>query len=394
MLAASDTSSENQLMTVRFLTPTAAMQHALALAERGLGSVEPNPAVGAVIVDDDLNLLGAGYHQRFGGPHAEVHAIADAGERARGATLYVTLEPCAHYGKTPPCADAVIAAGLKRVIIAMRDPAPHTAGRGVEKLRQAGIEVEVGLLETDAMRLTAPFVTLITQRRPYVHAKWAMTLDGRMASRTGHSQWISNEKSRAVVHTLRGRMDGILVGVGTVLADDPQLTARPRGPRVAARIVLDSRGRTPIDCALTRDTSVYRTLIATTEASPTDWRAALTERGVEVLPLPTASGTGRVDLAALLAELGRRQLTNLLVEGGSETHGEFFDAGLMDEFHVFIAPRIVGGREAIGPVGGRGLAEIPECSTVLQQEVLDGDLYIRGVRCDTCSLHLDRHSAP
>lgn len=355
------------------------MQHALAQAEQGLGFVEPNPAVGAVIVDEDLNLLGAGFHQRFGGPHAEVNAIAATGAKARGATLYVTLEPCAHHGKTPPCADAVINAGLKRVVIAMRDPAPHTAGQGIAKLRQAGIDVEIGLLEVEAARLTAPFVTLMTQRRPYVHAKWAMTLDGRLASRTGHSQWISNEASRERAHKLRGRMDGILVGVGTVLADDPQLTARPSGPRIATRIVLDSRGRTPLDCRLTRETSTFPTLIATTSACSSEWRQAMTDRGVEVLPLPASPGAGRVDLAALLAELGRRQMTNLLVEGGGEVQGAFFDAGLVDEVHVFIAPKVVGGRDAVGPVGGRGLAQIPERCTVVRQELLDGDVYVQGL---------------
>jgi diaminohydroxyphosphoribosylaminopyrimidine deaminase/5-amino-6-(5-phosphoribosylamino)uracil reductase len=367
-------------MSARFDSLADAMRQALVLASRGLGRVEPNPAVGAVIVDEGLRPLGEGWHQQFGGPHAEVHAIAAAGRQARGATLVVTLEPCAHHGKTPPCVDAVLAAGLRRVVIGTRDPALHGAGRGIERLRKAGVEVEVGLLEPECRRLIAPFTTLMTRSRPYVHAKWAMTLDGRIASRTGHSRWISNERSRAIVHELRGRMDAILVGVGTVLADDPQLTARPPGPRTAVRIVLDSRGRTPLDCRLTRDTDRWPTLIATTEAAPVDWQASLRRRGVEVFVTPHRTAGERVDLPALLLELGRRGMTNLLVEGGSEVLGAFFDADLVEECHVFIAPKLVGGREALAVMGGRGLEEIPGPLHQPEYRVVDGDLYVHGWR--------------
>src|SRR5262245_31687444 len=201
------------------------MRRALELAEQGRGHVEPNPLVGAVVVRDG-RVVGEGWHQKFGGPHAEVFALAAAGEAARGATLYVSLEPCCHFGKTPPCSEAIIQAGIARVVAALRDPFPKVDGGGFKVLRAAGIQVTEGVGESAARRLNAPFVTLVTVGRPHVHAKWAMTLDGKIATRTGHSQWISNEASRRLVHLLRGFMDGILVGIGTALADNPQLTAR------------------------------------------------------------------------------------------------------------------------------------------------------------------------
>src|SRR3954466_722160 len=218
------------------------MERALALAERGRGAVEPNPLVGAVVVRDGT-CVGEGWHQRYGGPHAEVHALAAAAEAARGATLYVTLEPCCHFGKTPPCTDAVLAAGVRRVVASMADPFPRVAGGGLDRLRAAGLEVEVGLLEDEARRLNAPYLKRLTTGLPYVTAKWAMTLDGKTAVASGDSRWISGPRSRALVHELRGRMDAILVGIGTALADDPLLTARPPGPRVACRVVLDGAAR-------------------------------------------------------------------------------------------------------------------------------------------------------
>src|SRR5438876_10929485 len=218
------------------------MRRALELAEGGRGYVEPNPLVGAVLVRDH-QLVGEGWHQRYGEAHAEVHALAAAGPAARGATLYVTLEPCCHIGKTPPCTEAVMRAGIERVVAAMVDPFPQVAGRGAALLRDAGILVEMGLGEAEARRINAPYLKLLATGRPYVHAKWAMTLDGKIATRTGDSKWISNEASRRIVHTLRGRMDAIIVGIGTVLADDPLLTARPAGQRTAVRVVLDSQGR-------------------------------------------------------------------------------------------------------------------------------------------------------
>jgi diaminohydroxyphosphoribosylaminopyrimidine deaminase/5-amino-6-(5-phosphoribosylamino)uracil reductase len=343
------------------------MLRALALAERGRGSVEPNPLVGAVLVRDG-RLVGEGWHQRYGQAHAEVNALAAAGEAARGATLYVTLEPCCHVGKTPPCTDAVIRAGVVRIVVAMSDPFPQVAGQGTERLRQAGIAVEVGLCEAEARRLNAPYLKLLTKGRPYVHAKWAMTLDGKIATRTGDSKWISNEASRRRVHELRGRMDAIVVGIGTVLADDPLLTARPPGPRTPARVVLDHRGRTPPTSQLARTARETPTWIATA-GEPASQLAAL---GCEVINLP--------NVAVLLDEMGRRRMTNVLVEGGAAVLGSFLDAGEIDQAHVFIAPRLAGGTEAKTPVGGRGMEKMADALALAdwRAEMMGGDVYLIG----------------
>ncbi|MFG0332420.1 MAG: bifunctional diaminohydroxyphosphoribosylaminopyrimidine deaminase/5-amino-6-(5-phosphoribosylamino)uracil reductase RibD [Maioricimonas sp. JB049] len=363
----------------RFESAEDVMQRALALAFYGLGHVEPNPPVGAVIVDDDLALIGEGYHHRFGGPHAEVHALADAGDRAAGATMFVTLEPCAHHGKTPPCADAVIRAGLKRVVVAMQDPAPHVAGSGIERMRQAGLDVEVGLLEADARRLTAAFVKRISTGRPWIIAKWAMTLDGRIASHTSHSQWISNPTSRQKVHELRGRCDAVMVGIGTALADDPLLTARPTGPRLATRIVVDSQSRLPLDSQLVQSARDVPLLVAALESASEEAGAALTTAGAEILRLP-ADPDNHVSLPALLDELGRREMTNVLVEGGAGLLGSLHDERLIDECQIFIAPKLVGGATAPAPLGGRGLDRIPASSSFehVEFEMLEDDLFVRG----------------
>jgi diaminohydroxyphosphoribosylaminopyrimidine deaminase/5-amino-6-(5-phosphoribosylamino)uracil reductase len=343
----------------------AMMRRALELAERGRGSVEPNPMVGAVLVRDGA-VVGEGWHERFGGPHAEVLALRAAGERACGATLYVTLEPCNHFGKTPPCVDAVLAAGVARVVVAMADPYPEVAGAGLARLRDRGVTVETGLLEAEAERLNRPYLTLVRTGRPYVHLKWAMSLDGKSATRTGDSHWISNAKSRALVHTLRGRMDAIVVGSGTVRADDPLLTARPPGPRVPARVVVSGRPALPEGCQLLRTAAESPVILATTAAAEIP--------GVEVLPLP-----GRPDVTALLAELGRRRFTNVLVEGGAALAGSFLDAALVDEVHAFVAPLLVGGPHAA--VGGAGFATIGESVrlTTVESVPLDGDVYIRAI---------------
>lgn len=362
-----------------FANSEAVMRRALELAAQGAGFVEPNPMVGAVVVDDELRLLGEGFHQRFGGPHAEVHALRQAGERARGATLYVTLEPCCHQGKTPPCTAAVLAAGIKRVHVAALDPFPAVAGQGVAQLRAAGVTVDVGLLEAEAIHLTAPFRTLIQLQRPFVTAKWAMSLDGKLAARTGISKWISGTESRAIVHQMRGRMDGILVGIGTVLADDPLLTARPAGPRMPVRIVLDSQSRLPLDSQLVRTARESAVLLFVTAAAPTDRMSRLQAAGVEVVTVP-GDEQGHSDVTACLLELGRRRLTNLLVEGGSSVLGTFFDRQLIDEVRVFIAPRLIGGAAAASPLGGAGLAtpELAASLTSLQVMQIEGDVYIRG----------------
>lgn len=366
-------------MTIPDAVAEQLMRRALELAKQGLGFVEPNPAVGAIVVDDSGAILGEGWHQKYGGPHAEVHALAAAGEAARGATLFVTLEPCCHYGKTPPCSKAVIAAGIRRVYVATQDPAPHVDGGGIDELRQSGIEVEVGLLGDEARLLIAPFVQLVTKHRPWFHGKWAMTLDGKIASRTGHSQWISNSQSRAIVHQLRGRMDGVLVGIGTVLADDPMLTARPAGPRNATRIILDSLARLPLDSQLVRTAAQIPVIDVVTSNTPEDRIKALREAGVEVLVVSRVMDD-KLSLTQLADELGRRRMTNILVEGGQEILGGFFDAKLIDEVHAFIAPKLVGGTTAKSPIGGFGLEQIPELSSIESPSIslIEQDIYVNG----------------
>jgi diaminohydroxyphosphoribosylaminopyrimidine deaminase/5-amino-6-(5-phosphoribosylamino)uracil reductase len=345
------------------------MAQALLLAERGRGYVEPNPLVGAVIARDGRP-VGEGWHQRFGQAHAEVNALAVAGEAARGATLYVTLEPCCHFGKTPPCTEAVIRAGVSRVVAAMSDPFPQVAGKGAELLRQAGVAVEMGVCEAEARRLNAPYLKLLAKRRPYVQAKWAMTLDGKIATRSGDSKWISNEASRRRVHELRGQMDAIVVGIGTVLADDPLLTARPPGPRTAVRVVLDHSGRTPRMAKLVQTARETPTWIVTAGEPASQLAGA----GCEVFRLP--------NLPALLDEMGRRRMTNVLVEGGSEVLGSFRDAGEIDEVHIFIAPRLVGGRDAKPAIGGHGVERIAEALPLAgwDVELIEGDTYLHGWR--------------
>jgi diaminohydroxyphosphoribosylaminopyrimidine deaminase/5-amino-6-(5-phosphoribosylamino)uracil reductase len=341
------------------------MHQALALAARGRGSVEPNPMVGAVVVRDG-QVVGSGYHQRFGGPHAEVFALQQAGEQARGATLYVTLEPCCHHGKTPPCTRAIIEAGISRVVAAMADPFPRVAGGGFAELRSAGIEVELGPCEAEARRLNAPYLTLLAKGRPWVIAKWAMTLDGKIATRTGDSKWISNEASRRRVHELRGRVDAIITGSGTALADDPLLTARPPGPRKAARIVLDRRGRLPLTSQLVRTAHEVPTILVTASN-------AFAGTACEVL--------SPLNPHELLAELGRRRMTNVMLEAGQGVIGTFLACGLIDEVHAFIAPRLIGGQEALSPIGGLGAERIAEGYRVSVEavEVVEGDLFVRGL---------------
>jgi diaminohydroxyphosphoribosylaminopyrimidine deaminase/5-amino-6-(5-phosphoribosylamino)uracil reductase len=353
------------------------MARALELAERGRGHVEPNPLVGAVVVREG-QVVGEGWHQRFGGPHAEVHALAAAGTAACGSTLYVTLEPCCHHGKTPPCTEAVLAAGIGRVVAAMKDPFPQVAGKGAEQLRAANVAVVFGIGEEAARRLNAPYLKLLATGQPYVHLKWAMTLDGKIATRTGDSRWISNEASRRLVHELRGRVDAVVVGIGTVLADNPQLTARPCGPRTAVRVVLDSRGRLPATSLLAQTARSIPTVVAATEAISPERAAVLEECGCGVLRLPAT--TGRPGVQALLAELGRRRMTNILVEGGSAVLGSFLDAGALDEVHVFLSPRLAGGAAALTPVAGVGVERIFEAVplTDTQVAVVDGDIYVHG----------------
>jgi len=354
------------------------MRRALELAERGRGHVEPNPLVGAVVVHDG-QVVGEGWHEKFGQAHAEINALAASGDAVRGATLCVTLEPCCHHGKTPPCTDAIVRSGIRRVVAAMEDPFPQVAGRGAEALRAAGLAVEFGICAELARRQNAPYLKLVTAGRPYVHAKWAMSLDGKIATRTGDSKWISNEASRRIVHGLRGRMDGILVGINTALTDDPLLTARPPGPRVATRVVLDSKGRLPLHSHIVRTARDEPTLIATTADAPEPAIQILRDHGCDVIVL-TADAAGGPEISLLLKELGRRRWTNLLVEGGAAILGSSFDAKLIDEVHAFIAPCLIGGTGARTPIGGAGVEAIAGVHRFAGHEIkqVDGDIYWHG----------------
>jgi len=362
------------------------MSQAIELAQQGRGAVEPNPLVGCVIVRDG-QIVGSGYHQRFGGAHAEIEALREAGDAARGADVYVTLEPCCHQGKTGPCSQSLIKAQVARVVVGCEDPNPKVAGQGLTELRAAGIEVCDGVLREETTRLIAPFTKLITKGQPWVIAKWAMTLDGKIASRTGSSQWISGAASRAVVHELRGQVDAILVGRGTATADDPLLTARPAGPRTALRIVLDSAATLSLDSKLVQSTNEAPLLLATTPNALQENCQRLADQGVEIFRLSGETKTEQ--LTALLNELGQRQMTNLLVEGGSEVFGTLLDLNAIDEVHAFVAPKLLGGRTAATPIAGQGLANMPDAMELqdVQIQTLEDDLHIHGYTKQPKSLH-------
>ena len=333
------------------------MARAIRLAKKGEGRVEPNPMVGCVITKAGRT-VGEGYHHRFGDPHAEIEALRACSLDPRGATVYVSLEPCCHQGKTPPCADALIDAGVARVVVGLIDPGPHVSGRGLKRLRAAGIKVETGVLADRAAELAAPFLTRVCLGRPYVIAKWAQSLDGKLATRAGHSQWISSEVSRRRVHKLRARVDAILAGAGTVKADDPMLTARDVPiRRRAMRVVLDGRLRISEKCQIVGTASEIPTIVFTTADKAKGPKAGrLRKKGVEIIV--GRLRRGRLALEACLGELSKRDVTNLLVEGGPTVLTSFFEAGLVDEAVVFTAPKLIGGRDAPTALGGRGSTRV------------------------------------
>ena len=331
------------------------MSRALELAARGLGYVEPNPLVGCVLIRHGM-VVGEGFHRKFGGPHAEIEALRVAGERARGSTAYVTLEPCCHTGKTGPCTRALIEAGVVRVIAAMRDPFPRVSGGGFAELSAAGIVVEEGLLAAQAARLNAAYLKRLHSGLPWVIAKWAMTLDGKIATHSGDSQWISSEASRALVHELRGRVDAILVGGGTARRDDPLLTARPAGARTALRVVLDTKAHLALDSQLLRTAREVPLLVVVGPASTAQDRERLQNAGAEVFVVHSTDHQQRIH--EVLLELARRNCTNVLVEGGSRILGSLLDGQLIDEVYAFVAPKIIGGFLAPSPMAGNGLSQM------------------------------------
>jgi len=353
------------------------MRRALELAAGGQGHVEPNPMVGCVIVQG-AEIIGEGWHRRFGGEHAEVEALKLAGGRAAGATMYVTLEPCCHQGKTPPCTQAIRDANIRRVVAATSDPFPQVDGGGLAELQAAGVQVEMGLLEAEARKLNAPYLKLCQTGRPWIIAKWAMSVDGRIATRIGQSRWISGSQAREIVHRLRGRMDAIMIGARTARLDDPLLTARPPGPRIALRVVADTHASLPSESRLVRTAREIPVLAAVGSTVTPTGRKRLTEAGCEVFVCGGATPADRLD--SLLVELGRRRLTNVLVEGGSRLLGSLFDAGQLDEVHVFIAPKLVGGAKAPGPIAGEGIEKLSAALKLDAPEVqqVGSDIYLNG----------------
>ncbi len=333
------------------------MTSAVRLAAKGRGTASPNPMVGAVVVKQG-RIVGQGFHLRPGFPHAEILALKRAGADAQGATLYVTLEPCCHLNKrTPPCVPDVIRSGIARVVIAMTDPNPSVKGRGVAALRRAGLSVTVGMRRGDAEELNRAYCHWITTKRPFVTLKAGMTLDGKIATASGESKWITGPESRAEAHRLRREMDAVLVGVGTVVSDDPALTARTgshlkkMASRQPLRVVVDSALRLPLKAQILTDQKLARTLIATTDSADVSRKQRLEKLGIEVLTLPSPGG--RVSLAALMRELGQRGVISLLVEGGGELHAAMLKAKLVQHVCFYIAPVLLGGNDAKSVIGGK-----------------------------------------
>ncbi len=374
------------------------MSRAIELAELGRGWVNPNPAVGAVIVKEG-RVIGEGWHERYKGLHAERNAFASLTESAEGADLYVTLEPCCHYGKTPPCTEAIIAHKIRRVVIGSDDPNPKVAGKGVIQLREAGILVETGVMKAECDRLNPIFFHYITTNMPYVVMKYAMTADGKIATKTGASKWITGEKARARVQEMRHCYMGIIAGIGTVLADDPMLNVRLKGKKSPIRIICDSRLRIPLDSKICRSAGQYRTMIACGKIEDGDLgiekkkeqdadckemvRKAekLRAMGIEVVSLPDVQG--RVDLLQLMNYLGSQKIDSVFLEGGGELNDSFLRAGLVQELKVFIAPKIFGGKEAKTPVSGVGV-ELPDQGTafVLEKTSVIGEDFLLEYRAE------------
>ncbi len=329
------------------------MRQTFSLAQKGKTWTNPNPLVGAIVVKNG-SIIARGYHTKSGAPHAEVEALRASKGSLRGSTLYVNLEPCAHYGKTPPCADAIIKAGIRRVVCASLDPNPKVHGEGVKRLRKHGIRVTVGVLEHEARRLNEAFFAFHGKKRPFVTIKFAASLDGKIATRTGDSRWITGEGARKYARRLREESQAILVGINTVLKDDPHLGIRKKGKKDPLRIIFDSRLRIPLTARVLRDSNV---LVVTTRRADTGKKRSLAEKGIEVVDM-----RAKVDVKKLMRELHRREIISVLVEGGGDVLGSFIDARCVDKAHCFYAPIIVGGSAAISAVRGIGGAKISEAT--------------------------------
>lgn len=335
------------------------MQQALELSKKGMGFVNPNPMVGAVIVKEN-RVIGRGWHEYFGGPHAEINAIRDAKGKTEGATLYVTLEPCSHYGKTPPCSLAIIQNKFARVVVGSVDPNPLVAGKGIEMIKKAGIEVQTGLLEKEVQELNEVFFKFIRTRRPFVVMKIATSMDGKIATTSGDSKWISGETSRNRVHELRNQYSAVMVGINTALKDDPMLNVRDVEGKTKnpVRIVADSLARIPLQCKLLNTLEIAETIIAVTDQAPESKINALQEKGVSVLVCPALKD--RVDLKFLMKELAARDIDSILLEGGGTLNFEALRQGIVDKVIAFVAPKIIGGAEALTSVEGTGFASLSD----------------------------------
>jgi len=355
------------------------MQMALDAAARGRGFTSPNPMVGAVVVKDGT-VVGQGYHQFAGGPHAEVNAIEAAGVQALGATLYVNLEPCNHTGRTPPCTLKIVAAGIRRVVVGMQDPNPAVTGGGADFLKQRGVEVTLGVCEEAAEALNEVFIKYIRTRRPFVIAKCAATLDGRIATRTGDSKWVTGEAARACVHEMRHAVDAILVGVGTVAADDPRLTTRIADRKVKdpVRVILDTHGRIPSSARVLRYASGAETIVVAGPAACAGVQRRIAGKGVRVIEAATRDG--RIDLAALMGQLGEMGITSILVEGGSRVLASAFRAGVVDKACFFFAPLISGGDDGVPICSGPGSDRMRDCIRLVRIRTrrFDDDVMIEG----------------
>ena len=340
------------------------MLRAIELAKQGVGWTSPNPLVGAVIVKDG-RIIGEGYHEKYGELHAERNAIKHLKESAEGATIYVTLEPCCHYGKQPPCTEAIVEAGIKKVVIGSRDPNPLVAGKGIQFLRAHGIEVEEDFMREECDALNPVFFHFIQTKSPYVVMKYAMTMDGKIATKTGKSKWITSEQSRKIVHEMRHQYTAIMAGIGTVLKDNPMLNTRMEGKKSPIRIICDSRLQIPLESKICQSAVTYPTIVACAYAEK-EKKENLEKLGIQVLEVPRA---GKVDLIKLMEKLGEQKIDSILLEGGGTLNESMLRENLVNEVNVFLAPKIFGGSEAPSPVGGCGICEVKEAKEFYLQDI-------------------------
>lgn len=352
------------------------MQLAIELARKGEGKVNPNPMVGAVIVRDGI-VIGEGYHEKYGEGHAEVNAFKSLKEDPSEATMYVTLEPCSHYGKTPPCVDKIVENNIKRVVIGMIDPNPLVAGKGVDKLKKAGIEVKVGILEDECKKLNEVFIKYILSKKPFVVLKAAMSLDGKIATRTGESKWISSKKSRLQVNNLRNKLSGIMVGVNTVIKDDPELTCRIQNGSNPIRIIVDSILRIPMNSKVLQNND-NKTIIATTKRANMKNMQELLKKNIKVLIIEEKNG--QVNLNALIKKLGELNIDSILLEGGGTLNYSALEENIVDKVMIYISPKIIGGEFSKTPVGGIGIDKLNDAFKLkdITANIVDEDILVEG----------------